>query len=64
MSPKRVVIRFLCDFSVFNNHILSSDNKIFSDAEAKYSLDPGLAKGNQSALQARSRIDVVPMPKW
>ena len=64
MSPKRVVIRFLCDFSVFNNHILSSDNKIFSDAEAKYSLDPGLANGNQSALQTRSRIDVVPMPKW
>ena len=64
MSPKGVLIRSPCDFPVFNNHILGSDNKKFSDVEAKYSLDPGLANGNQSALQARSRIDVVPMPKW
>ena len=47
MSPKRVVIRSPCDFPVFNNHILSSDNKKFSDVEAKYPLDPGLANGNQ-----------------
>ena len=63
MSPKRVVIRSPCGFPVFNNHILSSDNKKFSDVEAKYPLDPGLANGNQSAVQTRSRIDVVPMPK-